>query len=357
MAGGRCDVLIAGAGIAGATCAALLARRGMRVVLADRARFPRAKVCGGCLDAAAAAALREHGFDPGAHPFSRVRIGVARQRATAAVTPGVRVDRTAFDAQLVAWAIESGAEFRDASSVRLTDTLLAGVAAAVGPDHIEADLFIDASGLSGIDRDGVRIAKRSRFGVGAIGTVDFPDLDAETIAMHVGSLGYVGVCRLPGGRLNIAAALDPGATRSVGGPARACERVLGECGIDIFLAHLDWRGTPLLSRSRAPSRGRVLRLGDAGGYVEPFTGEGMGWAIADAIAASRLIAEHGLAPRAGVEQAFARWSRRSRRARTRRCRAVRAIARSPVLTRGAIGLLSVPAIGGWLSGQHHGAHA
>src|SRR5690349_19116062 len=46
----RYDVIIAGAGPAGASCAAFCARRGMRVALLDRARFPRDKVCGDYLN-------------------------------------------------------------------------------------------------------------------------------------------------------------------------------------------------------------------------------------------------------------------------------------------------------------------
>lgn len=361
----RFDVLIAGAGIAGGTCAALLAKQGVRVLLADRARFPRPKVCGGCLDGAAVEALRAHGFAPGRAGFDRVRVAFGSRHATSGVRPGVRVERSELDFRLTGWASEQGAVVRDGAGVlpvaQVGDARTGPVRALVGDRPVEASLLIDASGLSGLDRKGSRVAPRSRFGVGAIGHIDMPSLEPEAIAMHVGSIGYVGMCRIPGGLVNIAAALDPVATRRLGGPAPACAAVLGTCGIDCSLDHLTWRGTPLLSRSRVAGPGeRVLRLGDAGGYVEPFTGEGMGWAVADAIEAARLIAVHGLSPEAGLEDAFARWSRRARSARTRRCRVVRSLARSPMLTRAAIGLLGVPAIGGWLAGVGHGprgAHA
>jgi flavin-dependent dehydrogenase len=57
-------------------------------------------------------------------------------------------------------------------------------------------------------------------------------------------------------------------------------------------ASFRWHGTPLLTRRRALiARGRVFVAGDAAGYIEPFTGEGMGWAIASGIALAPLVIE------------------------------------------------------------------
>src|SRR5438552_7055867 len=55
------DVLIVGAGPAGATAAAVLARAGARVRLLDRARFPRDKLCGDTLNPGTLALLRRLG--------------------------------------------------------------------------------------------------------------------------------------------------------------------------------------------------------------------------------------------------------------------------------------------------------
>ncbi|MFM9170747.1 MAG: hypothetical protein ACKOTD_11730, partial [Phycisphaerales bacterium] len=58
-----------------------------------------------------------------------------------------------------------------------------------------------------------------------------------------------------------------------------------------------WRGTPALTRRRAcVAAPRILVTGDAAGYVEPFTGEGLGWAIATGAAAGRLAAHMRAAP-------------------------------------------------------------
>jgi flavin-dependent dehydrogenase len=80
-----------------------------------------------------------------------------------------------------------------------------------------------------------------------------------------------------------------------GSPAAAVAAILAETGGDraanlaspeaaARFAAATVRGAPPLTRSRpvASPSGRILRVGDAAGYVEPFTGEGMGWALASA---------------------------------------------------------------------------
>ena len=56
------DALVIGAGPAGSVTARELARRGRRVLLVDRATFPRSKVCGGCLNGAAIRTLERLGL-------------------------------------------------------------------------------------------------------------------------------------------------------------------------------------------------------------------------------------------------------------------------------------------------------
>jgi flavin-dependent dehydrogenase len=89
--------------------------------------------------------------------------------------------------------------------------------------------------------------------------------------------------RLEDGRLNIAAAFDLALVRQHGGPGPAAVAVLDEAGWPAIakVSALPWRGTAALTRQRARIAGdRVLVLGDAAGYIEPFTGEGMAWALA-----------------------------------------------------------------------------
>jgi flavin-dependent dehydrogenase len=105
---------------------------------------------------------------------------------------------------------------------------------------------------------------------------------------------------------------------------------------------LPWRGTPALTRTaNCPAAERCFLLGDAAGYVEPFTGEGMAWALASAVALAPLADS-------AVEQwepdLPARWSRRLRSllgGRRRACRLVTLGLRRPWLLGAALRVLAV----------------
>jgi len=109
--------------------------------------------------------------------------------------------------------------------------------------------------------------------------------------MIVGRVGYVGLVRLEDGRLNVAAAVDAEQLRTRA-PAAVVDAILAECGRGPLggAPELGWRGTPALTRT-ATNLGepRLFRLGDAAGYVEPFTGEGMCWALSGATALVPIV--------------------------------------------------------------------
>jgi len=187
---------------------------------------------------------------------------------------------------------------------------------------------------SGTRAAGRRIRPGSRVGVGTVlpaglELCDHPavaGLPAGELVMAVGRDGYCGVVRLEDGRLDLAAAVDRAslarisagglARLPVGGLARAgsvpgdsppasvVTTILREAfglgehagnALATTLTASAWRATPSLSHTTplvAGATGRVLRVGDAAGYVEPFTGEGIGWALAS----GRLLADAVTAP-------------------------------------------------------------
>src|SRR5262245_57690937 len=111
------DAVVVGAGPAGSVTARELARGGARVLLVDKATFPRPKVCGCCLNRATLAALRAVGLGHiparcGAVPLSRVKLAAGRSAADVLLPGGVAVSREAFDAALVAEAVSAGVTFR-----------------------------------------------------------------------------------------------------------------------------------------------------------------------------------------------------------------------------------------------------
>jgi flavin-dependent dehydrogenase len=108
------------------------------------------------------------------------------------------------------------------------------------------------------------------------------------------------------------------------------------------LAGAAWRGTPALTRSAGAVAGRRLFVvGDAAGYVEPFTGEGMAWAMESALRLGPIAAE---ASRGWRPELIARWKAEHRRVVTGRqfaCRALAFVLRWPWLTAALVGALSL----------------
>jgi 2-polyprenyl-6-methoxyphenol hydroxylase-like FAD-dependent oxidoreductase len=141
--------------------------------------------------------------------------------------------------------------------------------------------------------------------------------------------------RVEDDRLDVAAAFDASFVKSAGGPGVAAETVLQEVNWPVpgGLAELPWRGTPALTRRPARLAGRRLFVvGDAAGYVEPFTGEGMAWAVASAAALAPLAAR---AIREWDDGLVSEWEATHSRVvgrRQRVCRVVSRVLRSPRLT-------------------------
>ncbi|MCX5660386.1 MAG: FAD-dependent monooxygenase [Planctomycetota bacterium] len=216
-----------------------------------------------------------------------------------------------------------------------------------------ARVVLAADGLGGRlldDEPGceAEVDPRSLIGVGAIVSVDSMAQEAAafyvpgTVFMCCGRGGYVGQTRTEDGRLDIAAALDPAAMKSASGPAELIAAILKQAGLPAptDLAAVDWRGTPRLTRRRSPAGRRVLAIGDAAGYVEPFTGEGIAWALASGEAAAPF-AEAAMdswspAVARGWARAYASVVGRRRRA----CGWIAAGLRRPRLTGAVVAVLS-----------------
>lgn len=351
------DAVVVGAGPAGAVAAGLLASRGVKVLLVDAAVFPRAKVCGGCLNRRALGALAdaELGDIParlGAVPLGRFRLAAAGRVAEVPLPGGVAVSRESFDAELVHRAVERGATFLPGTRAALVaaghkSSRRLRLTRPDGHEDIDAQIVLAADGLGGglISRAGLDAeppAPGSRIGAGAIFPSAERAFEPGVIHMASGRRGYVGLVRVEGGRLEVAAALDVGAVRE-DGLARLAGCILREAGFPVpgGMREAAWRGTPSLTRQpRRVGHPRLFVLGDAAGYIEPFTGEGMAWAISSAVAVAPLAAEGVARWRPGLASA---WERRHRAVVRRRqfvCRLAAALLRRPGLTAGLAAVLS-----------------
>ena len=346
------DVFVAGAGPAGSLAALHLARRGLRVVLADRSAFPRDKVCGCCLSGLALSALDAAGLGDlpdrlGAPRLRTVEVAAGGRVARIALPVGRALSRPALDHALVRAAEEAGVSFRPGLAARLLSVGPAGARIRLGAgEELLAGVAIAADGIGGSflgDLPGMQpeIAAAARIGAGAVVETDAL-YGPGTIFMNVADAGYVGLTRLEDGRLDIAACLDPGEVRRSGGPGPLVAEILERSGRPPVaeVADARFRGTPTLTRCRSEvAAERIFVVGDAAAYVEPFTGEGMGWAMSGAGAVAPLVA----AAVRGWDPALAeRWRRRHARIVLRRqavCRAVASLLRRPILTRAAVRVL------------------
>ena len=300
------DAVVIGAGPAGALAARQLALGGAGVLLVERARFPRWKVCGACLNGQALAALESAGLGSladhlGAIGLDEFRIGLGGRMISIALPAGVAVSRARFDTALVEEAKVAGVD-----ELFETQAVVEAVQEGVRPVRlvykgrkirVGARVVVAAGGLGNlaIERDAIgprsHVAAGSHIGAGCLVEDMHIFYNEGTVFMAVGREGYVGLVRVECGRLNVAAAFDPEFVRSFGTPAKAAAQVLAKAGFPPVeaLDHAVWRGTPGLTRRTWPlAEERLFLVGDATGYVEPFTGEGIAWAMASALAVAPL---------------------------------------------------------------------
>jgi flavin-dependent dehydrogenase len=367
------DVTVVGAGPAGAMAAHELARRGLAVLLIDRAAFPRWKVCGCCLNRHALAALAAAGLGGlterwGAVPLHGIRLAIAGRVACVRLSGGVALSRETFDAALVTAAIKAGAVFLPRTHAALNrgsgivnrESTRHDPQSPSGPvrwmelrqgqtvERVAARVVLAADGLGGklVSRAGVgevTTAAGARIGAGVVAANGPAFYSPGAIFMACGRYGYLGLVRLEDGRLDLAAAFDPAWVRARGGLGRAAAELLAEVGWPVppDLAGQPWRGTPALTRrARQLAAERLFVLGDAAGYIEPFTGEGMAWALAAGLAVAPLAVRAAERWQSGLTSEWGSVYRRLVGRRQVFCRVVAAVLRTPLLTRAMIHLLA-----------------
>lgn len=307
------DVVIVGAGPAGVMSALCLVDAGMSILLVDRASFPRYKVCGGCLNLSALESLRTAGQGEllaqlGAPVLQCVRLLAYGEEVQIPLPGGHAVSRATFDAALVQKAIMKGAVFQPSTKARLIEndldgcvielrvfrpqrrSLLVRSRVVVGADGIAGDFLPRRSSYVPL------VNRNSRIGVGCL-LRDVPcEIPAGEIQMTVSRNGYVGAVRVEDGHIDVAAAVDTTAISAHDGSAgEVVSRIIEENGrTDLCeaLRNAAWKGTPPLSRKRRLlGSTRLFILGDAAGYVEPFTGEGMAWALMGGRLVAPLVKE------------------------------------------------------------------
>jgi len=323
------DVLIAGAGPAGSAAAVHFARAGWRVVVADRAAFPRDKPCseymspeavrlldrlGVVTDLEAAGAVALEGTTVIGARGSRLT-GLFREAEPRPFRPsGLSLPRRVLDARLVQAAREAGAEVRERTRVEALLYDRGAVAGALvrGPDGhhtpIRARLTIGADGLGSLvarrlGRQRHSVPHRVAFVAHVSGIAGM----GRTAEMHVSDAGYVGLNRVGADLYNVALVVPRARAAGARGNATrfffdALESFPGVRGrVDARRLEREVLvAGPFASRASRVSGAGALLIGDAADFFDPFTGQGIYSALRGAELAAEIaegaLRASGIAP-------------------------------------------------------------
>lgn len=277
------DVLVVGAGPAGSSAARVAAEGGASVLLIDRARFPRYKTCGGGLIGISIGNLPRSVLTTVEQEICEVRFslrGGARQTHRRALPFLALVQRERLDEALVEAAVSVGAIFRDSVVVKSVDEADGLVTVTTDGLPLRARVVIGADGTSG--RIGRYVGVQNRgtdlaLEVELTRTPETPAYDGA-IAFDWGSAAGSYAWVFPKEKV-----LTVGVIQAKGKPEQTrayLESWLRSTGLD----HLETeRSSGHLTQWRAPDsplrRGSVLVAGDAAGLLDPWTREGISYAL------------------------------------------------------------------------------
>ncbi|MDE9366853.1 geranylgeranyl reductase family protein [Luteipulveratus sp. YIM 133132] len=297
------DVAVVGAGPAGSSAARAAALAGARTLILDRARFPRYKTCGGGLIGATLAHLPDDLDLPVQQRIDRVVLSCRGRRETtrSADRPVLTlVNRSELDERLLASAARAGAEVRQGVAV---------TAVTERDDHVElttADGPVRARWVVGADGSTSRIGRYvgvqlAQTDLGLEVELD-PGEQAERwkgrLALDFGGERGAYAWVFPkDGALTVGVIMAKGAPEQT---RRYLAEFIAQHGLD-GLAEL--RSSGHLTRCRTPDsplgRGRVLVAGDAAGLLEPWTREGISYAVRSGLLAGAAAASGTTAPSGG----------------------------------------------------------
>ena len=315
----QCEILVVGAGPAGSAAAAALAARGRDVLLVEAHAHPRAKACAEYASPRIVEELRILGLGDEAWQVDALALqGMRVIRGDDAVdvryhdAGGQRmawgVERTRFDSTLAAHAVAKGARLMEHTS--LVDVgwhggvggtggrvVRATVRTPEGRRGVRCSLLIGADGArsrvsQAISVEG-RVAAPRRLGLVAH-YEGVPDL-VEHGEMHVGPGWYVGLAPLAGDRLNVGMALPLDGDRrpaeerfaaAIDGLPAVAERLRGRARLTPIIG-----ASPIGHRVRRAAGPGWMLIGDAAGFIDPFTGEGIYRALRSARAAAESLAD------------------------------------------------------------------
>ena len=316
---GMWDAAVVGAGPAGCATAISLARSGQRVVMVDRARFPRPKACGDGLTAGALRLLEALGLDPGPiaswMPMGDVCIRSPSGRIVEFPLPrsggqfAAVVPRSDLDNALVERAKAEGAELLEGAGCQGVVEQHSHVSVEV--EHIgeiRARYLIAADGMWSPTRKHLGLAHQGYRGdwhafrqywsgvAPAAGRALWVWFEEEILP------GYVWSFPLPDGRANVGFGVRRGGPVAVGEMGRLWRELVERDHIRAVLGdgaapEATHRAWPIPARiDKIPlTAGRTMFTGDAAAATDPMSGEGIAQALLTGMGAASAVVAGGSA--------------------------------------------------------------
>lgn len=290
------DAIVVGAGPAGSTAARELAAAGARVLLVDRARFPRYKACGGGIPGRTARLLPfpiESVIEDQVSLLDIARNGCYRFVRDSREPFAAMVMRDRFDTLLLEHACRAGADFRPATNVRALEENDQGVTLTASDGFTAGGRFLVAADgahspvgrMAGL---GDTLSECAAFEV----EVSAPDLRLRacrgTALIDLGFRPWGYAWLFPkAALLSVGIVLPPGQANRMKDQVDAYLRRLGLDGAPVEIA----RGHKLRFRrgTEQIATDRALLAGDAAGLADEFTQEGIYYAIESGRIAARAV--------------------------------------------------------------------
>ncbi len=290
------DVAIVGGGPAGSSCAAFCARGGLRTLVLEREKFPREKVCGDCLNPSCWPVLQRLSLAQRVRdlPHSKLDsvefIAIGGRNVIVDLPSGdaceLSVKRSLFDALLLKRAQDLDAHVREETTVRALTHNGNWKIETAGGENFSARILVGADGRNSTVAHLCNLLPRpARERVALQAHIPLPQNFGSRIVLQFLPEGYSGQAPVNETELNLCLVGTP--------PTISRLRRWAEGHFEIT-ADQSWRTITPLTRSPVPcAHQNLFFIGDAARVVEPFTGEGIYYAMRSgelaAIAISKIM--------------------------------------------------------------------
>jgi menaquinone-9 beta-reductase len=286
------DVAIVGGGPAGSTCAAFCAENGLRTIILEREKFPREKVCGDCINPSCWPVLRRLGVNEKVRRARYAELEIVEFIDTQGETlqvdlprgedSEIAIKRSLFDQILLERAGERGAEVREKTVVQGIRKMREGWELETSGGKTCARYVVASDGRNSTVARFLKLMPRvGRERVALQAHVPLPANFGNRVVLQLLPGGYSGQAPVNERELNLCLV-----GRATALPA------LRRWAREHFVLSPEpqWRTiTPLTRKSISGARENLFLIGDAARVVEPFTGEGIAYALTGGELAAEMI--------------------------------------------------------------------